>query len=75
MRLPTLRALGERLGWPIAINFEGIPARIMALKDEINALLKNEITLGTSDAWHTFVKDVTNAGMGLAEFASSREAT
>ena len=75
MRFPMLKALGERSGWPGAINFEGIPAHVMALRDEINGLLKNDIILGTSFAWRTFVKDVTNCGMGLAEFSSSREAT
>ena len=75
MRFPVLKVLGERSGWPRAINFEGIPAQIMTLKDEINGLLKNEIILGTSFAWCTFVKDVTKSGMGLAVFASSRAAT
>lgn len=75
MRFPMLKALGEQSGWPRAINFEGIPAQIMALKDEINGFLKNEIILGTSFAWCTFVKDVTSGGAGLAEFASSSEAT
>ena len=75
MQFPMLKALGERSGWPTAINFEGIPAQIMALKDEIIGLLKNEIILDTSFTWHTFVKDVTNSRMGLAKFASSSEAT
>ena len=70
-----LKALGEQSGWTRAINFEGIPAQIMALKDEINGLIKNEIVLSTSFAWRTFVKDVRKGGMGLAKFASSSEAT
>ena len=36
---------------------------------------KIDIVTGTSFAWHTFVKDVTKGGMGLAGFASSRAAT
>ena len=75
MRFPMLKALGEQSGWPQYINFEGIPKRIMTLKDEINGFLKNEIILGTSFAWYTFVKDVTSGGMGLAKYASSSEAT
>jgi hypothetical protein len=75
MQFPMLKALGEQSGWPTAITFEAILAQIMALKDEIMGLLKNEIILGTSFAWRTFVKDVTNHGMGLAKFASSSEAT
>jgi hypothetical protein len=75
MRFPMLKALGEQSGWPRAINFEGIPAQIMALKDEINGLLKNEIILGTSFAWRTFVKDITSSGMGLAKFATSSIST
>ena len=53
MQFPMLKALGEQSGWPGTINFEGIPAQVMALKDEINGLLKNEIILGTSFAWRT----------------------
>ena len=76
MRLPMLKALGERSGWPKTINFEAIPAQIIALKDEIRGLLQNEIILGTSPAWRCFVNDVTNKGdMSLAKFASSDEAT
>ena len=80
-RIPTIplgsarNVWGRVKYWPRAINFEGIPAQIMTLKDEINGFLKNEIILGTSFAWRTFVKDVTKSGMGLAGFASSRAAT
>jgi len=76
MQFPMLKALGERSGWPRAIIFEAIPAQIIALKDEIHGLLKNEIVLGTSFSWRTFVNDVTNKGrMSLAKFAYSSEAT
>jgi len=71
-----LKALGEWSGWPKAINFEAIPMQIIALKDEIRGLLTNEIILGASIAWRTFINDVTNkGGMSLAKFASSNEAT
>jgi len=71
-----LRELGLRSGWPAVIHFEGIPTQIMELKDEIHALLKNEIVLGTSSAWSTFVNDITNKhAMSLAEFAASNEVT
>ena len=76
LRFPMLKELGVRSGWPTVIDFEGIPAQIMELKDEIRALLKNEIVLGTSSAWSTFVYDITTKrGMSLANFAASSEAT
>jgi hypothetical protein len=76
LRFPMLRELGVSSGWPTVIDFEGIPARIVELKDEIRALLKNEIVLGTSSAWGTFVNDITNKhDMSLADFAASNEAT
>src|SRR6266567_952336 len=76
LRFPILKELGVRSGWPTVIDFEGIPAQIMGLKDEIRALLKNEVVLGTSSAWSTFVNDITNKGdMSLAAFAASNEAT
>jgi hypothetical protein len=75
LRFPMLKALGERSGWPATINFEAIPAQIMTLKDEVRALLINEIVLGSSFAWSTFVNDVTRkAGMSLANFSASNEA-
>lgn len=62
--------------WPTVIDFEGIPAQIMELKDEIRALLQNEIILGTSSTWSTFINDVTNKhAMSLADFSASNEAT
>ena len=71
-----LKALGERSGWPSNIKFEAIPDQIMRFKDEIRALLKNEIVLGTSFAWGVFVTDVTKiANMSLADFSHSNEAT
>jgi hypothetical protein len=76
LRFPMLKELGVRSGWPTVIDFEGIPAQIMELKDEIRAFLKNEIVLGTSSAWSTFINDVTNKhAMSLADFAASNEAT
>lgn len=76
LRFPMLKALGERSGWPSNINFEAVPDRIMMFKDEIRALLKNEIVLGTSFAWRVFVNDVTKkANMSLADFSHSNEAT
>lgn len=71
-----LKELGVRSGWPTVIDFEGIPAQIMDLKVEIHAFLKNEVVLGTSSAWSTFINDVTNKrAMSLADFAASNEAT
>lgn len=62
--------------WPTVIDFEGIPAQIMELKDEIRTFLKNEIILGTSSVWSTFINDVTNkCTMSLADFVASNEAT
>lgn len=75
-RFPMLKALGVSSGWPSVIDFGGIPARIMELKDEIRALLKNEIVLGTSFSWGTFVNDITSKhDMSLADFAASNDAT
>ena len=74
MRILMLKALGKCSGWPTTINFEAIPAQIMELKDEIRALLKNEIVLGSSFAWGTFVNDITNkATISLAKFVASNE--
>ena len=76
LRFPMLKALGERSGWPFYISFEAIPDRIMKFKDEIRALLQNEIVLGTSFAWKVFVNDVTRkANMSLVDFSYSNEAT
>jgi hypothetical protein len=76
LRFPMLKELGVRSGWPTVIDFEGIPAQIMELKDEIRALLKNEIVLGTSSAWSTFVYNITTKrSMSLANFVASSEAT
>ena len=76
LRFPMLKELGVRSGWPTVIDFEGIPAQIMELKDEIRALLQNEIVLGTSSTWSTFINDLTNKrAMSLADFSASNEAT
>ena len=76
LHFPMLKALGEHSGWPLNINFEAVPDQIMRFKDEIHALLKNEIVLGTSFAWRVFVNDVTKkANMLLADFSCSNKAT
>jgi len=75
LRFLTLKALGVRSGWPTAINFETIPSQIMEMKEEIHAFLKNEIVLGSSSAWGTFVNDVARkVDMSLADFSASNEA-
>ena len=76
LRFPTLKALGARSGWPTTINFETIPLQIMEMKEEIRAFLKNEIVLGSSSVWRTFVNDVARrADMLLANFSASNEAS
>jgi hypothetical protein len=75
LRFPMLKALGKRMGWPSVIDFESVPDRIMKVKDEIRALLKNDIVLGSSFAWKVFVTDVTSADMCFADFGASGEAT
>ena len=76
LRFPMLKALGERLGWPLNINFKAVPDRIIRFKDKIHALLKNEIVLGTLFTWRVFVNDVTKkANMSLADFLRSNKAT
>jgi len=76
LQFPMLKELGKRSNWPSVITFESIPNRIMKLGDEIRALLKNEIVLGTSFAWRVFFNDITRkkVNMTLADFSSSTEA-
>ena len=74
LRFPILKALGVRSGWPMTINFETIPSQIIEMKDEIHVFLKNEIVLGSSSSWCTFVNDVARrADMSLANFSASNE--
>ena len=55
-------------GWPLEINFESLPDRILKLKAEITGVIANEFVLDDSAAWKTFVKNLTGAGCNLPEF-------
>lgn len=52
----AVRIRAEELGWPLETNFAQLPERIEKHKDEILALLNNEIVLSASMPWSTFIQ-------------------
>ena len=55
-------------GWPLEIDFESLPDRIVKLKPEITAVIANEFILDDSAAWKTFVANLKGAECNLHEF-------
>ena len=55
-------------GWPLEIDFESLPDRIIKLQAEIKGVISNEFVLDNSAAWKTFVQNLKDAGYNLCEF-------
>jgi hypothetical protein len=55
-------------GWPLEIDFESLPDRIVKLKAEITGVIANEFVLDDSAAWKTFVKNLQGAECNLRDF-------
>ena len=55
-------------GWPLEIDFESLPDRILKLKAEITGVIANEFVLDDSAAWKTFVKNLKDSGSNLHKF-------
>jgi hypothetical protein len=70
-RDPTITATDN--GWPLDIDFERLPDRIVKLKAEITGVIANEFVLDDSAAWKTFVKNLKGAGCSLREFRKVSE--
>lgn len=56
------------LGWPLEINFERLPHRIMNLKFKISGIVGNEFVLDGALAWKTFITNLKSAECNLADF-------
>lgn len=55
-------------GWPLEIDFETIPDRIVKLKAEITGVIANEFVLDNSEAWKDFVKNLKSGECNLRDF-------
>jgi hypothetical protein len=55
-------------GWPLEIDFESLPDRIIKLKAEITGVIANEFVLDDSAAWKTFVENLKCSGCNLYKF-------
>jgi hypothetical protein len=55
-------------GWPLEIDFESLPDRILKLKAEITGIFENEFVLDDSAAWKTFFENLMAAGCNLKGF-------
>ena len=55
-------------GWPLEIDFESLPDRILKLKAEITGVIANKFVLDDSAAQKTFIKNLKTAECNLHEF-------
>ena len=55
-------------GWPLEIDFETLPDRIITLRKEITMVIANEIVLDDSAAWTTFINNLKDAKYKLYKF-------
>jgi hypothetical protein len=55
-------------GWPLEIDFEQIPQRIMNYKNHIDAIVADQFVLNNSEAWQTFLTLLKGANCKLADF-------
>lgn len=56
--------------WPLQIDFESLPDRIIELKPEITGIISNEFVLDDSPAWKKFVENLKAADCKLTDFSN-----
>jgi hypothetical protein len=60
-------------GWPLEIDFESLPDRIVKLKAEITGVIANEFVLDHSAAWQTFVENLKKCECNLYKFREASD--
>ena len=69
-KIPKLEACGAERGWPKAVNFDSLPARMAKMCKDIESVLMNEFVLKNSVSWRKFVENLRARDVPLGSFSS-----